>query len=291
MAKKTPKRTKRKKTGANAVGTLRARPVRGVFLLTLGVLSFAAIASFDLRQSPQWTTAAQPGDNLVGIVGTHFAYYLFYGLGLSCWLLPFFLLWGSLRSFTAQAARRRSLALGMTLIAILSASGLSELLAVTETLESEESLFQHQLPVGFGGLAGDWIAARLLHPYMGTFGCFMLLAMGFSIGTILAITDNSGRWLDALRKSLYAMTQGLVVWLATRKENWAARRIVKVEKARLKAEAKAARAAAKQNPVAPQIEPEEEPVDDLGANGERPSLLRQPIAPLPGQAKKNRCPA
>ena len=73
MAKKTLKRTRKKKTSAKAVGVVRAQPIRGVLLLTLGVLSFAAIVSFELRQSFHWVTEAQPGDNLVGIVGANAA--------------------------------------------------------------------------------------------------------------------------------------------------------------------------------------------------------------------------
>ena len=285
MAKKTLKRTKRKKTSTQAIGTMRAQPIRGVFLLTLGILSFAAIVSFDLRQSFHWVTEARPGDNLVGIVGAHAAYYLFYAVGLAIWLLPFFLLWGSLRSFTARSPRSRKFAIGMTLLALLSAAGLMELLSVTKTLEAEESLFQQQLPMGLGGVAGEWIARRLLHPYMGTFGSTMLLAMGFAIGTLLAITDHSGRWLDALRGRGLAIWQGFLALLASRKAGAAERRQARAEKARLKAEAKAARAAAKQEAASAAPEPEDFPDDQADIHGPRPSLLNQPVAPLPGVKK------
>ncbi|NCG08393.1 MAG: DNA translocase FtsK [Verrucomicrobia bacterium] len=285
MAKKPPKRTKRKKTSTQAAGAIRAQPIRGVFLLTLGILSFAAIVSFDLRQSLHWATEAQPGDNLVGIVGANAAYYLFYAIGLGIWLLPFFLLWGSLRSFTARPPRSRKLTIGMTLLALLSAAGLVELLSITETLEAEESLFQQQLPVGLGGVAGEWIAGRLLHPYMGTFGSTMLLAMGFTIGTLLAITDHSGRWLDALRGRGLAFWKGMLAFLASRKVGAAERRKARAEKARRKAEAKAA---AQQQAAAAQPEPDDLPDEAVDPNAPRPSLLNQPVAPMPGVKKPAR---
>lgn len=294
MAKKTLKRTRKKKTSAKAVGVVRAQPIRGVLLLTLGVLSFAAIVSFELRQSFHWVTEAQPGDNLVGIVGANAAYYLFYVIGLAIWLLPFFLLWGSLRSFTARPPRKRRLTVGMTLLALLSAAGLMELLSVTGTLQPEESLFRQQLPVGLGGVAGEWIAGRLLHPYMGTFGSTMLLLMGFTIGTLLAITDHSGRWLDAARGRGLALWHGCLSLLASRKAGAAARREARAEKARLKAEAKAAKAAANQPRAAAEPEPEALPDDAVDISGPRPSLLNQPVAPLPGvkrPARKQTTPA
>lgn len=287
MAKKTLKRTKQKKTSTRAVGAVRAQPIRGVFLLTLGILSFAAIVSFDLRQSFHWVTEARPGDNLVGIVGANAAYYFFYAIGLAIWLLPFFLFWGSLRSFTARPPRSRKFAIGMTLLALLCAAGLMELLSVTGTLEAEDSLFQQQLPVGLGGVAGEWIAGRLLHPYMGTFGSVMLLAMGFTIGTLLAITDHSGRWLDALRGRSLAIWQSFLALLASRKAGAAERRKARAEKARLKAEAKAAKATAKQQ-AAVQAEPEDLPEEAVDTSGPRPSLLNQPVAPLPGVKKTTR---
>ena len=288
MAKKTLKKTTRKRNKATAPGAPRIQPILGVTFLTLGILSFAAIVSFDLSQTAQWGTNARPEENLVGIIGATVAYYLFYALGLAIWLLPFFLLWGSLRSFTGQPPRKRGFVLGMSLLAFLSAAGLLEMLALTGTLQAEESLLRQQLPASLGGLSGQWIAARLLNPYMGTFGSTMLLLMGFIIGTTLAITDHSGRWLDAIRGRFLAVWQGLLAFFASRKTSAAERRQARAEKARLKAEAKAARAAAKQQAVPATPEPDDFPADDVDLRGPRPSLLNQPVAPLPGTKKPAR---
>ena len=250
----------------NPTSRAHSHPIQGVVLLTIGILSFAAIVSFDLSQSLRWGTEAQPSDNLVGFMGAHAAYYSFYGLGLATWLFPFFFLWWGVRNFTPRPPRRRRLALGMTLLALLSAAGLLEMLAVTQTLAAEESLFKQQLPVGLGGLAGEWIAARLLDPLMGTFGSFVLLGMGFIIGMTLAITDHSGQFLDILRSRGRALWEGSLAFLAARKAGFAERRKERAEKARLKAEEAAARAA------------EAEQAAEGVAAGPRPSLLDQPVA-------------
>lgn len=288
MAKKILKKSTRKRNKATAPGGPRIQPILGVTFLTLGILSFAAIVSFDLSQTAHWETNARPEENLVGIIGATVAYYLFYALGLAIWLLPFFLLWGSLRSFTGQPPRKRGFVLGMSLLAFLSAAGLLEMLAQTGTLQPEESLLRQQLPVGLGGLSGQCIAVRLLNPYMGTFGSTMLLLMGFIIGTTLAITDHSGRWLDAIRGRFLAVWQGLLAFFASRKTSAAERRQARAEKARLKAEAKAARAAAKQQAVPAAPEPDDFPTDEVDLRGPRPSLLNQPVAPLPGTKKPAR---
>ena len=291
MAKKILKKSTRKRNKATAPGGPRIQPIQGIALLTVGILSFAAIVSFDLVQTSHWETNARPAENLVGIVGATAAYYLFYALGLAIWLLPFFLLWGSLRSFTGQPPRKRGFVLGMSLLALLSAAGLLEMLAQTGTLQPEDSLFRQQLPVGLGGMSGKWIAGRLFFPYMGTFGSTMLLLMGFIIGTTLAITDHSGRWLDAIRGRFFAAWQGLLAFFASRKATAAERRQARAEKARLKAEAKAARAAAKQQAAPTAPEPHDPPADEVDLRGPRPSLLNQPVAPLPGTKKPARKPS
>ena len=288
MAKKTLKKTTRKRNKATAPGAPRIQPILGVTFLTLGILSFAAIVSFDLLQTSHWETDPRPGENLVGIVGATVAYYLFYALGLAIWLLPFFLLWGSLRSFTGQPPRKRGFVLGMSLLAFLSGAGLLEMLALTGTLQPEDSLFRQQLPAGLGGLSGKWITGRLLDPYMGTFGSTMLLLMGFIIGTTLAITDHSGRWLDAIRGRFLAAWQGLFAFLASSKTRAAERRQARAEKARLKAEAQTARAAAKQQAVSATPAPDDFLTDEVDLRGPRPSLLNQPVAPLPGTKKTAR---
>lgn len=288
MAKKTLKKTTRKRNKATAPGAPRIQPILGVTFLTLGILSFAAIVSFDLLQTSHWETDPRPGENLVGIVGATVAYYLFYAWGLAIWLLPFFLLWGSLRSFTGQPPRKRGFVLGMSLLAFLSGAGLLEMLALTGTLQPEDSLFRQQLPAGLGGLSGKWITGRLLDPYMGTFGSTMLLLMGFIIGTTLAITDHSGRWLDAIRGRFLTAWQGLFAFLASRKTRAAERRQARAEKARLKAEAQTARAAAKQQAVSATPAPDDFLTDEVDLRGPRPSLLNQPVAPLPGTKKTAR---
>ncbi|CAI8290284.1 MAG: DNA translocase FtsK [Opitutia bacterium UBA7350] len=263
MAKRTPKRTLLKKKTS---GTVQAYPIQGVVLLTMGILIFAAIVSFELNQSLHWDTDAQPGENLVGFVGAHTAYYLFFGLGIAIWLLPFFFLWWGVRNFTPRPVRKRKLAFGMALVALLCAAGLLEMLAIKEVLQAEESLFKQQLPAGFGGFAGHWIAERLLYPSMGSFGSLVLLGMGFMIGMTLAMTDHSAQLLENVRDRARIFWIGSLAFLVARKAGFAERRKERAEKARLKAEEAAALAA------------ETEQFTASDAEGPRPSLLDQPIA-------------
>lgn len=283
MANKTPKKVSRKKSVAKSPSGARIHPIRGVFLLTLAVLSFAAIASFDLQQSSQWTTDALPGQNLVGIVGVIFSYNLFSFVGVAVWLTPVFLLWSSLRSFSPQVARRRGIVLGMFLLAILSAAGLFEMLAITNALRPEGSLLEHQLPKSFGGIAGYQIATPLMQ-YMGTFGSVMLLTMGFAIGTMLALTDNFGRWLVVARNILKSILLRFGDWRALRRAKALDKKALKAEKAQRKAEAKAEAKArtAQLKEAKAKIDSQEMESDEVDLSGARPSLLKQPVAPLPG---------
>jgi S-DNA-T family DNA segregation ATPase FtsK/SpoIIIE len=295
MAKKTPKKATRKKSVAKSPSGARIHPIRGVFLLTLAVLSLAAIASFDLKQSSQWTTDALPGENLVGIVGVIFSYNLCSVIGVAVWLIPVFLLWSSLRSLTPQAPRRRGAVLGMFLLALLSAAGLFEMLALTNSLQPEGSLLEHQLPKSFGGIFGHQIATRLLHPYMGTFGSVMLLTMGLAIGTMLALTDNFGRWLEVARNILRAIFVRYADWRALCKVQAQDKKALKAEKAQQKAAARAeakAEAKAKAKDRAKHLKASKAQADnhemdsaEVDLSGPRPSLLNQPVAPLPGLKK------
>jgi S-DNA-T family DNA segregation ATPase FtsK/SpoIIIE len=287
MAKKIPKKATRKKSVAKSPLGARIHPIRGVFLLTLAVLSLAAIASFDLKQSSHVTTDALPGENLVGIVGVIFSYNLFSFVGVAVWLMPVFLLWSSLRSFTPQAPRRRGVVMGMFLLALLSAAGLFEMLALTNSIQPEGSLLEHQLPKSFGGIAGYQIATRLLHPYMGTFGSVMLLTMGFAIGTMLALTDNFGRWLEVARNILKAILLRFADWRAQCKIKAQDKKALKAEKAQLKAAAKADAKARAMQLKASKMKADEPEMDstEVDLSEPRPSLLNQPVTPLSGIKK------
>ena len=50
-------------------------------------------------------------------------------------------------------------------------------------------LFQDQLSHGTGGVSGEWVAPMLLEPYVGPFGAFLVLFLGFARAPDFPITD------------------------------------------------------------------------------------------------------
>ncbi len=273
MPNKTPKKILRKKKSPQANFTPRIRPVRAVAYLTSGVLSFAAIASFDLQQSAQWTTDAQPGDNLVGVVGAVFGFNYFAALGVAAWLLPVFAIWLGLRNFTVQKPRKPALVFTWFVLASCSAAGLFELLSVAEIVQPQESFFSHQLSHGLGGIAGFHLASTVLHPYMGTFGSVILLAMGFVIGSMLSLTDNFGSWLQFARKSISTFSTSFTNWRSQRALKAEERKALKAERSQQKADAKAQKIAEAKALAEAQAQATATKVPES-----RPSLLNPPDA-------------
>jgi S-DNA-T family DNA segregation ATPase FtsK/SpoIIIE len=174
-------------------------------------------------------------------------------------------------------------------IAILFAAGLTEWIYPSDN--GVGSIFEDQISNYLGGIFGEFLYQKVLFPPLGDFGSFLIMMMGFIIGSILAFTDNLGRFLDYLQNAYRDFLAGRLDSKGERKARKAklaaAKLVAKEEAARAKAQSKLERAAAKKDKSEKSAQKEaEELAEDAGEDealedGRKPSLLRGVPTPLP----------
>lgn len=270
MPDSTPKKPKKKVAKKKAAlvsqrRMSRSRPWVALTLATLSLLLFVAIWDFELEQSSQIST--EPTRNLVGGLGAGASFWAFYLFGVSTWLIPPYLLWLSVRFIIKQLPKRRIQVVIASLISLVCASGLSAMLGSGSSVA--DSVFAHQVPegFGFGGLIGSKSSSVLLEPFVGPFGAFVLLLIGFVLCSILVFTDDFSKITEWLRKKLTTKYQNFAEGFAERrKEKQAFAATLREEKEaarKAKIEAKRARqlekAQAKEQPIDEEDELEEAP--------------------------------
>jgi S-DNA-T family DNA segregation ATPase FtsK/SpoIIIE len=158
------------------------------------------------------------------------------------------------------------------------------------SVKMQGGLFEQQLSQGVGGLFGEFVATVALQPLIGPFGSFLILLMGFVIGSIIVFTDNLGRFFDyiqnAYNRFVEAQSASKEERKALRAERAEAKRIAKQAAAAAKAQAKADRAAAKaanqKSKATAQVEDDDE--SDLHSRG--PSLLPSSVTSPSGLARE-----
>lgn len=290
MARSPKKKAATKKVLSQQPRKARPRPILALLFFTAALLAFVAILDFDLEQSRQVQT--EPAKNLVGVAGAEFSFWGFYTLGIAIWLFPIFLAGFGVRCFQEQVQRKRAISLLSVAGAQLCAAGLATMLELTGVVQMQGGLFERQLSQGVGGALGEFLAAAILDPFVGPFGAFMILLMGFLIGCIVLFTDNTGKAFDYLQ----ARWQGFLAGRGASKEE---RKRLKAERAeakrQAKIEAREAKAAAKKQAVVDRAAAEqraqaesldlEDAMDDEPIEGDdaaRPSLLRRLDSPPPG---------
>lgn len=280
MARNSKKKVAKKKV-VSQPRKARSRPIIALLFFTFAALVFVAVFDYN---SEQYNSTNPTDTNLVGQFGSFLGFHGFHYFGVSIWLLPLYLLWMGVRFLIQQEPRKRLITSLVAVASLFCASGLAAMLA--ETGQAQGGVFENQLSNGFGGVIGEMIAPTLLQPYIGTFGAFLILMMGFVIGSILIFTDNLGRFFDYLQNSYRGFLEGRTESKATRKqlkaEKAEAKRVAKLEAAQAKLEAKAERAAAKAaqkaKPAAAEPEDDEPEADD----GRPRSLLRGGLSAPPG---------
>jgi len=198
--------------------------------LTVALIDYAPIQS-------TFATTQTVGTNLAGPWGANTAWILFYAIGASTWLLPFFfgwLLYISIRNSRRLAATR----LVAMLVCIITLSGI---VAMFESFQPND--YYPQAP---GGWLGSLIYQGALRDTMGVFGAALLLGTVYLCGLLFIFTKDIGVEIERCIAAFQAWREER----AKRKaERVAAKLIVKEarikEKAELKAAAKEARIAAK----------------------------------------------
>ncbi len=294
MARPKKKRATRKKVVSQQPRKAPSRPLTALFLFFIAVCSFVAIWDFEKSQSTQVQT--EPQANLVGVVGAEGSFWAFYVFGVATWLCPVFIFWLGVRCLLQQPQRKRLVTVLAIVASVLCASGLAAMLESTGTMQLEGGMFEHQLmgieeedgvKKGLGGIFGAFVAQNI-EPIIGSFGSFMLLLMGFMLGSIVIFSDNLGALLDQVQNSYHKFLSTRSASKEERKklkaERAEAKRLAKIEAKRERKEAKAQTKADRN--AGKKAEPKEEHEDEEPIAEEdgdsRPSLLKAPVGPPPG---------
>ena len=269
MARKPKKKIARKKV-VSQPRKIGSRPVWAILFFTLAALVFVAVFDYN---SGQYHADPPTDINLVGQFGSFLGFHGFHYFGVSVWLFPLYLLWMGVRFLIQQDPRKRLTTALVALGSLICASGLAAMMG--DVGQAQGGVFENQLSNGFGGVIGELIAPVVLQPFIGPFGSFLVLLMGFVIGSVIVFTDNLGRFLDYMQNVyngfLAERAASKEERIALRAERGEAKRLAKAEVVAAKAQSKADRAAVKagKKSQAALTEAEEEIADD----DRRPSLL------------------
>jgi len=286
MARKAKKKVAKNKVLSQKPRKAQSRPVWALLLLTVAAL--VAVSIFDYNSEQCIIKQTNPSDtNAVGKVGSVIGFFGFHVFGVAVFLIPIFLFWFGIRLLIQQARGKRVLAAIASPIAIFFAAGLIEW--IDPSSSGADSIFEDQISNYLGGVLGEFLY-QVLSPLLGNFGSFIIMLMGFIIGSILVFTDNLGRLVEYLQNTYRD-------FLASRSKSKEARKIRKAEKAEAKrlakeeaalarAEVKANKAAAKADKKKKSAQKVEEDTEDAEEDetledDRKPSLLRGAPTPLP----------
>ena len=282
MARKPNKKVARKKV-VSQPRKAGSRPAWALLLFTIAVLLLVAIFDYN---SGQYHADPPTDTNLVGHLGSFLGFYGFHYLGASIFLLPVYLMWIGVRFLIQQQPRKRAMTSAAAFASLICAAGLIAMLGA----DSSGGLFQDQLSHGCGGVLGELIAPILLEPYVGLFGSYFILLMGFTVGSMIVFTDNLGRCADYVQ-SIYSgfferLTASKEARKALRAERTERKRIAKEEAAAAKAQAKADRSAAKASKQLERSTADEDEFDQGQEDDHRPSLLPASMSSPAGLTRK-----
>ena len=285
MALKAKKKVAKNKVVSQEPRKAQSRPVWGLLVFTIAAL--VAVSIFDYN-SGQYNTTPPSDINAVGLVGSGIGFHGFHYLGVAVFLIPVFLFWFGVRLLIQQERGKRVLVAIASPIAILFAAGLIEW--IYPSANGVGSIFEDQISNYLGGIFGEFLYQKVLFPPLGDFGSFLIMMMGFIIGSILVFTDNLGRFLDYLQNTYRNFLAGRLDSKGERKARKAklaaAKLVAKEEAARAKSEAKLERAAAKKDKLEKSAQEEAEGMaedageDEALEDGRKPSLLRGAPTPL-----------
>ena len=286
MARKPKKKVARKKV-VSQPRKAGSRPVLALVCFFISVCSFVAIWDFEIAQSRQHTT--EPEMNLVGVFGAETSFWAFHFIGVAAWLIPLYLLWAGVRFILQQQPRRRLVSALATLGCLICASGLAAMMEAIGTVKMQGGLFEQQLSQGVGGVFGEFFATVVLQPFIGPFGSFLILLMGFVVGSVIVFTDNLGRFFDYIQTAYNDFLEGQAASKEERKalqaERAEAKRLEKQEAASAKAQVKADRAAAKAAGKKSKASARADEGDD-DDDGRRRSLLPASVTSPSGLARE-----
>ena len=233
------------------------RPVLGLFLTALGILTAAALLSYDVGQDTLNNTRPI-SQNWVGLVGANFANWVLGAVGIGAWFIPVYCIGFAYISVFGKRKKPNFLkpillvALPFLMCALAGGFG--------QTIDIQAGSY---FPSGsLGGNLGSSIFQGFLYPWMGDFGGTVILLVGFCSASLLILTDNPGSLVDSVKAAMASFSKEQKIKLAAARE----------QRAKLKAEAKALaerRAAEKAKQQAQKA---------VAKNAEQPEVKLEPVA-------------
>lgn len=200
------------------------RPVLGLFLAALGILTAAALLSYDIGQDTINNTRPV-SQNWVGLVGANFANWVLGAVGIGAWFIPVYCVGFAYVSVFGKRKKPNFLkpillvALPFLMCALAGGFG--------QTIDIKAGSY---FPSGsLGGNLGSTIFQGFLYPWMGDFGGTVILLVGFCSASLLILTDNPGSLVDSVKAAMASFSKEQKARLAVARE----------QRAKLKAEAKA----------------------------------------------------
>jgi S-DNA-T family DNA segregation ATPase FtsK/SpoIIIE len=200
--KTTRKKKQENKPVAKKTTKGRTRPISGLLLFALGVLSFAALLSYDVNQDSINNTNPI-SNNWVGIIGANFANWILGVVGIGSWFIPVYFVAFSWVCFIGLKKRP-----GWIKVFLLTALPFLLCALAGGFGRSVEIRADGYFPSGsLGGNLGNAIFAGFLNPWMGNFGGTVILLVGFCSASLLILTDNPGSLFDSIKGTLGGVAQ------------------------------------------------------------------------------------
>lgn len=200
--------------------------IKLIFLLAVALVIFISLISFDpddiglLTSNPNISKS-----NIVGSVGAHIAWFLFFLVGYGAFILPFFIALGAVTFYVGEKPEKFYLRIAGIIFSVLSVSAIFSRIGIQGT--------SHQFHRG--GIVGLSFSDFLIK-YLGSAGTFIVIAvlllLSLLISTDFLVFPLVG-WIPRLLKSIWRAALGLPGYIRKR---YAAQRGVsrKIQKPRVR---------------------------------------------------------
>lgn len=192
------------------------REVKGLLLVTLGLLVFLSVTSFSPNDRPLFLTLSDSSvapslsstENLIGRVGATIAFGLFWLIGGAAHLVPLLIVLFGIRAFLDANLGGMIRSLVGSLLAVVCLSALMQF-----RLSSIPTAGDLIVAPGMaGGMSGQW-TAQVLEQYFASLGSHILLSAGLLV-SVLLVTPFSlvnaarqiPRWWGAGKAAAHAIT-------------------------------------------------------------------------------------
>lgn len=166
----------------------------------LAALYFLALLSYDPQDNPAWSnlsTSDQPNEvthNFVGRLGSVFAAYSFYLMGVATYLIPISLTWFGVCLITANRKVTGRSWIGVLLMVASAAS----IFSVDNLFNAHDDI----TPMGGGGGLGRFLGEMFLMNLVGKVGSTMLLAVAYGFGLFLVARVHPLMLIQELRREI-----------------------------------------------------------------------------------------